>query len=157
MPRHNKLANLHVQNGMYPAKTKISIHAGCSSDSHRPKALYWFDQVHWSPGLCWCAGWSESLGPCHFIGFSCVLAHLSRDMTKPSKWHVCPANSDQPVHLPRLIRVFSVRLKEAWVLSYPLSRKWRLIWSESSLGAHNFVWFCHETAHLEHAGLQNLI
>ena len=52
-------------------------------------------------------------------------------------------DSDQPGHPPSLIRVFAVRIKKAWVLSYPLSAKRRLIrlgacpgWSESSLGAH---------------------
>ena len=38
-------------------------------------------------------------------------------MTKSTKWHVCPANSDQPGHPPSLIRVFAVRMKEAWVLT----------------------------------------
>ena len=35
----------------------------------------------------------------------------------------CPPSedSDQPVYLPSLIRVFAVRMKKAWVLSYPLS------------------------------------
>ena len=32
--------------------------------------------------------------------------------------------SDQPGHPPSLIRVFAVRLKKAWVLSYPLSGQW---------------------------------
>ena len=52
-------------------------------------------------------------------------------------------DSDQPGLPPRLIRVFAVRMKNAWVLSYPLSAQQRLIklggcsgWSESSLGAH---------------------
>ena len=30
-------------------------------------------------------------------------------------------DSDQPGHLPSLIRVFAVRMKKPWVLSYPLS------------------------------------
>ena len=47
------------------------------------------------------------------------------------------ADSDQPWHPPSLIRVFAVRMKKAWVLSYPLSasedfdqtgRMPRLIW-----------------------------
>ena len=36
-------------------------------------------------------------------------------------------DSDQPGHPPSLIRVFAVRMKKAWVLSYPLSvqrRRW---------------------------------
>ena len=51
-------------------------------------------------------------------------------------------DSDQPGHLPSLIRVLAVHMKKAWVLSYPLSAQRRLIrlggcpgWSESSLGA----------------------
>ena len=53
-------------------------------------------------------------------------------------------NSDQPGHLPSLIRVFAVHMKKAWVPSYPLSAKRRLWsgWSETSLGAHSFCWFC---------------
>ena len=54
----------------------------------------------------------------------------------------------------RVGRVFAVRMKKAWVLSYPLSAQRKLIrlggcpgWSESSLGAHSFCWFCHVVAH----------
>ena len=50
-------------------------------------------------------------------------------------------DSDQPGRPPSLIRVFTVRMKKAWVLSYPF-------WSESSLGAHSLCWFCHVAAHL---------
>ena len=38
---------------------------------------------------------------------------MSRLTTKPTKWH--------PRHPPSLIRVFAVRMKKAWVLSYQLS------------------------------------
>ena len=38
-------------------------------------------------------------------------------------------NSDQPGHLPSLIRVFTVRMKKAWLLSYPLNAQQRL-WSD---------------------------
>ena len=38
-------------------------------------------------------------------------------------------DSDQPGHLPSLIRVFAVRMKKAWVLSYLLSVQRRL-WSD---------------------------
>ena len=62
-------------------------------------------------------------------------------------------NSDQPGHPPNLIRVFPTRMKKAWVLSYPLCTVKTLIrlggcpgWSESSLGAHSFCWFCHIAA-----------
>ena len=38
-------------------------------------------------------------------------------------------DSDQPGHLPSLIRAFIVRMKKAWVLSYQLSPQRRL-WSD---------------------------
>ena len=64
-------------------------------------------------------------------------------------------DSDQPGHPPGLINVFVVRMKKAWVLSYPLSAQRRLIrlggcpgWSESSLGALSLCWFCHVAAQL---------
>ena len=37
--------------------------------------------------------------------------------------------SDQPGHPPSLIRVFAIRLKKTWILSYPLSAQRRL-WSD---------------------------
>ena len=43
-------------------------------------------------------------------------------MTKPTKW-LCAQ------HPPSLIRVFAVRMKKLWVLSYPLSAQRRL-WSD---------------------------
>ena len=69
---------------------------------------------------------------------------------KTSKMAYAPSeDSDQPGHPPSLIRVFAVCMKKAWVLSYPLSAQRILIrlgWSESSLGAKSFCWFCHEAA-----------
>ena len=48
-------------------------------------------------------------------------------------------------------------MKKPWVLSYRMSAQRRLIrlggcpsWSESSLGAQSFCWFCHEAAHYYH-------
>ena len=38
-------------------------------------------------------------------------------------------DSDQPWHPPSLIRVFAVRMRKAWVFSYPLSAQRRL-WSD---------------------------
>ena len=65
-------------------------------------------------------------------------------------------DSDQPGHPPSLIRVFAVRMKKPWVLSYPLSAQQRF-WSDwadaqadlSLCWVHiPFCWFCHEAAHL---------
>ena len=76
-------------------------------------------------------------------------------MTKPTKWGAPSEDSDKPGYPLSLIRVFAVRMKKAWVLSYPLSAQRRLIrlggcpgWSESLLGTHLFCWFCHVAAHL---------
>ena len=60
----------------------------------------------------------------------------------------------EPGHPPSLIRVFAVRMKKAWVLSYPLSAQQRL-WSDwadaqADLSLHwahmPLCWFCHEAA-----------
>ena len=49
---------------------------------------------------------------------------------KTNKMACAPGkDSDQTGHLPSLIRVFAVRMKKAWVLSYPLSAQRRL-WSD---------------------------
>ena len=77
----------------------------------------------------WAASWQNQQNDC-----------------EPSK------DSDQPGHLPSLIRVVTIRMKKAWVLSYRLSAQRRLLirlggcpgWSESSLGSQSFCWFCHE-------------
>ena len=46
---------------------------------------------------------------------------------KTNKMAFVPSkDSDQPGHLPSLIRVFAVRMKKAWVLSYILSGQGRL-------------------------------
>ena len=53
---------------------------------------------------------------------------LPRDKT--NKMICAPSeDSDQPGHPPSLIRVFAVRMKKPWILSYPLSAQWRL-WSD---------------------------
>ena len=43
--------------------------------------------------------------------------HVNQRTTKPAKWHVCPAKTDQPGHPPSLIRVFAVHMKKAWSLA----------------------------------------
>ena len=48
-----------------------------------------------------------------------------RDKTNKMAW-VPSEDSNQPGHLPSLIRVFAVRIKEAWILSYPKSAQRRL-------------------------------
>ena len=66
------------------------------------------------------------------------------------------ADSDQPGHPPTLIRVFAVRMKKAWVLSYLLSAQRRL-WSDWANAQADpslrwaqmpFCWFCLALAHI---------
>ena len=63
-------------------------------------------------------------------------------------------DSGQPGHQPSLIRVFAVRWMGSWGSSLSSCRQGWLIrlggclgWSESSLGAQSFCWFCLEAAH----------
>ena len=65
-------------------------------------------------------------------------------------------DSDQPGRPPSLIRALAVRLRKAWILSYPLSGQRRL-WSDwadaqadlSLRRAHMpFCWFCQEAAQI---------
>ena len=51
--------------------------------------------------------------------------------TWQNQWNECvpSKDSDQPGHPPSLIRVLAVRMKKAWVFSYPLSAQRRL-WSD---------------------------
>ena len=50
-------------------------------------------------------------------------------MTKQQNECAPSEDADQPGHQPSLIRVFAVRMKKPWVLSYPLSAQLRL-WSD---------------------------
>ena len=56
------------------------------------------------------------------------VVYLSRLMTKPTKWHVRTTTTQISLGI-RLIRVFAVRMKKGWVLSYSLSAQRRL-WSD---------------------------
>ena len=84
-----------------------------------------------------------------------VSNYTSRDMTKPTKW-VCAqrrlrsacasAQSDRSLRCPH---------EEPLGLYLPIERTAKTLirlggcpgWSESSLGAHSFCWFCHVAAH----------
>ena len=60
-----------------------------------------------------------------------VVQETSWAATWQNQQNDCAPSEDsaQPGHPPSLIRVFDVRMKEAWVLSYPLSAQRRL-WSD---------------------------
>ena len=70
----------------------------------------------------------NGLHTCYKTG-SYYRVQMSHSMTKPTKWRAASKDSDQPGHLPSLIRVFAVRMKKHWVLSYLKSAQRRL-WSD---------------------------
>ena len=82
--------------------------------------------------------------------------HMSRIMTKPTKWHMRPAKTQISLGIrpPSLIRVFAVRMKLGSLATHwahsedpdQTGRMPRLIWVFA--GALSFCWFCHEAAHL---------
>ena len=87
-----------------------------------------------------------------------ITIKLSWSTTEPTKW---PGYSDQPAHLPslirsacayaQLIRGSAVYMKRLWVLSYPICAQQRLIRQiDLSLRwAHKlFCWFCHALAQM---------
>ena len=86
---------------------------------------------------------------CLFRFYIKQIKEMSRDMTKLTKW----VKTQISLGIRPVWSVFAVRMKKAWVLSYPLSAQWRLIrlggcpgWSEPLLGAHSLCWFCHVVA-----------
>ena len=94
---------------------------------------------------------------CSVLTPEIIISDLSGLMKKKKKkYGMCTQRRlrSQPWHLPSLIRVFTVHMKKAWVLSYPLSAQQRL-WSDwvdaqADLSLHwahmPFCWFCHEVA-----------
>ena len=78
-----------------------------------------------------------------------IKTYMNHDMTKPTMW-LCPkwrfgsawasAQSDQGLRLSGQRRFWS-----AWASRLGGCPGW----SESSLGAHSFCWFCHVMAHMD--------
>ena len=102
----------------------------------------------------------------HFETTSAISIEAKRIMVVNTIWAATWQNqqnesapredSDMPGHPSSLIRVFAVRMKKAWVLSYPelsIERTAKTLirlggypgWSESSLNAHSFYWFCRDS------------
>ena len=78
-----------------------------------------------------------------------------RDIGSLATYWAHSEESDQTGHPPSLIRVFAVRTKRHWVLSYPLSAQ-RIVWSDwtdaqadlSLLSAETILLVCHEAAYI---------
>ena len=88
--------------------------------------------------------------------FLLFFVNMSRDITKPTKWVYAQrrlrsawasAQSDQSLRCPR-----EESLGPELLIERTAKTLIRLDgcpgWSESSLGAHSFCWFCHVTAHI---------
>ena len=80
---------------------------------------------------------------------------MSRRMTKPIKWPVHPGKTQISLDICPVWPVFTVRMKKAWVLSYPWvhSEDWSdWVDAQADLSlcwAHRtFCWFCHEVSHI---------
>ena len=58
-----------------------------------------------------------------------ITPHMSRLMTKPTKWHVRPAKTQISLSIRPVWSVFAVRMKKTWFLIYPLSAQQRL-WTD---------------------------
>ena len=115
--------------------------------------------------LPYCAARSSGDSSWRFLmfGFACFCSKTSTTARWPYcdaqcsavsplwfwKWAVTWQNQQSDC-APSLIRVFAVRMKKSWVLSYPLSAQRRL-WSDwvdaqadlSTMGAQSLCWFCH--------------
>ena len=79
---------------------------------------------------------------------------LTHGMTKPTKWAVRPAKTQINLGIRPVWSVSAVRLKQNWVLNYPLSAQ-RWLWSDWAdaqadlsfrWAQKSFCWFCHEVA-----------
>ena len=77
-------------------------------------------------------------------------------MIKPTKWHVRPAKTQISLGIRP---VWSESSLSAWIKLGTLATHWAHsedsdqtggcpAWSESSLGAQSFCWFCHEAANV---------
>ena len=105
--------------------------------------------------FCLCA---QTMRIWRYVCLSECVLRIEPPHDKTNKMACAPSEDlDQPGHLPSLIRVFAVRMKKAWVLSYPLSAQRRL-WSDwadaqadlSLCWAQSFCWLCHEAANFMH-------
>ena len=103
-----------------------TLHQKLSDPNPRP----WLEYVgRKSPKLPHCSHciYTEHLHPRFHMVLQLLYLKFEPPHDKTIKMACVPSEgSDQPGHPPSLIRVFAVRIKKAWVLSYPLSALRRL-------------------------------
>ena len=86
------------------------------------------------PGIALVYNWSSLNWTWENLNFSvhfCSVGNKIWAVTWQNQQNECAPSEDldQPGHPPSLIRVFAVRMKKAWVLTYPLSAQ-RSLWSD---------------------------
>ena len=78
----------------------------------------------------WCGLYTAKYSKCSIRMIKYAKYEPPHDKT--NKMACAPSeDSDQPGHPPSLIRVLAVRMKKAWVLSYPLSAQRRSDWVDA--------------------------
>ena len=94
--------------------------------------MAWLFFSNWSTKLKFGLQSFKGLSNCHELLHDIKLATcLNWAATWQNQQNDCAPSedSDQPGYPPSLIRIFTVRMKKAWVLSYPFSTQRRL-WSD---------------------------
>ena len=103
----------------------LNLNCGCSYDALHNNYIIIYDALH-NNYIIIITLFQED----NTFGMRMVFSYnVSRDMTNQHNECAPSEDSDQPGHPPSVIRVFAVRMKKAWVLSYPLSAQRRL-WSD---------------------------
>ena len=114
----NQPANSH--NVIWRLPGRILDSQGCTVSScgqWRP----WSDYSSWFGSPYVFSSWASNK-----LHGKTIISHL---MTKPTKWHVCPAKTQISLGIRQVWTVFAVRMKKAWVLSFPFSAPRRL-WAQ---------------------------
>ena len=93
------------------------------------KLVYWIYTFY--HGLGSCLKWESNPGQrvCRTLTYMEITDKWAATWQNQQCGCAPSEDSDQPGHPPSLIRVFVVRMKKPWVLSYPLSAQRRL-WSD---------------------------
>ena len=105
--------------------SRAPTHSGEITEWLRDSSLYLL-----SPGQTNCIIWQIFIENCLCLTLCTEVLYIWAATWQNQQTECAPSeDSDQPGHPPSLIRVFAVRMKKAWVLSYPLSAQ-RRRWSD---------------------------
>ena len=106
----------------YPHKARVTPNLSCLPCLFSFFLRWYFDSL-----VCLILGFSRR----QRLSVTTTIMTITWAVTWQNQQSDCAASedSDQPGHPPSLIRVFAVRVKKPWVLSYPL-RAQRRLWSD---------------------------